>query len=353
MYPRLNIDLRKLHDNAVAMRHACVENGIDRAFLVVKVLAGDIRAVASLADTGFSHVADSRMENLIRFRSLPLPKALIRLPMIEEAERVVRYADLSLNSELTTIRALSRAAVKQNRIHAVLLMFDLGDLREGRWFEAEYLSFVRTVQALPNIRIAGIGTNLTCYGGVLPDSVNLGRLVVIKQQIEAETGIFVDLVSGGNSSSVHLLGKGVIPPEVNHLRLGEVVFLGRETAYGQPVPGLHRDVFVLEAQLIEVQQKPSKPVGVVGMNSFGEEPIIKDHGMMRRGLVAIGRQDVEPGDLQPRDPGVKIIGASSDHLIVDLHDVSCQVGDTLAFDVNYPGLLRLMTSAYVHKSHRG
>ncbi len=351
MYPRLNIDLKKLHDNATTMRQACVANGIDRSFLVVKVLAGDLHVVGTLADVGFTHVADSRLENLIRYRKLPWPKALIRLPMIREAKRVVRHADLSLNSELATIQALSRAAVKLGKTHDVLLMFDLGDLREGIWFEDEYLSLVRAVAALPNIRLCGIGTNLTCYGGVLPDAVNLGRLVAIKSRIETETGIPIDLVSGGNSSSVHLFGQGIIPPAVNHLRLGEVVFLGRETAYGNPFPEMHRDVFILEAEVIEVKEKPSQPIGACTMNSFGETPVIADCGMMRRGLLAIGRQDIEPEDLKPRDSGIAIIGASSDHLIVDLKDRPCKVGDKMAFDVNYPGLLRLMTSSYVHKNY--
>jgi len=351
MYPRLDIDLAKLENNAKTIVEACRADGIDHVFLVTKVLAGDVTTVRRLAGAGFSHLADSRIENLIRFRDIPLPKALLRLPMASEAARVVRYADLSLNSEIDTIRALGTAAVKQDKIHDVLLMFDVGDLREGIWHRSDYLPIVRAVAGTAGIRIAGIGTNLTCYGGVIPDADNLGALVAIAKRIERELGIRLAIVSGGNSSSVHLLGTKTIPARINGLRIGEAVFFGRETAYGKPIPAMARDAFTLRAKLVEVAVKPSFPEGNIGMNSFGERPDILDRGPMKRGILAIGRQDAEAADLTPRDPGVRIVGASSDHLIVDLGVTGHSVGDVLSFDVDYAGLLRLMTSRYVHKRH--
>ncbi|OHE40782.1 MAG: hypothetical protein A2Y16_07060 [Tenericutes bacterium GWF2_57_13] len=352
MYPRLDIDLAKLEENAKTIVDACRADGIDRVFLVVKVLAGDVMTVRRLAGAGFSHLADSRIENLIRFRDIPLPKALMRLPMASEASRVVRDADLSLNSEIDTIRALGAAAVKQGKIHDVILMFDVGDLREGIWHESAYLPVVSATAGTAGIRLAGIGTNLTCYGGVIPDAVNLGALVDIAKTIERELGLKLPIVSGGNSSSVHLLGTHTIPSDINGLRIGEAVFFGRETAYGNPLPAMHRDAFTLYAKLVEAAVKPSFPQGKIGMNSFGEHPDIVDRGLMHRGILAIGRQDVEAANLTPIDARIRIIGASSDHLIVDLRDTGHHVGDVLAFHVDYAGLLRLMTSRYVHKRHR-
>jgi len=351
MYPRLDIDLAKLAENAKSIVGACRADGIDRVFLVAKVLAGDARTVRHLAGAGFSHLADSRIENLIRFRDVPLPKALVRLPMASEADRVVRYADLSLNTEIDTIRALGKAAVNQGRIHDVILMFDVGDLREGIWHETAFLPVVRATAGTDGIRLVGIGTNLTCYGGVIPDRTNLGALVSIAKVIESELGRKLSIVSGGNSSSVHLLGTGVIPEGINGLRVGEAIFFGRETAYGASITGMHRDAFTLRAQLVEVAVKPSFPQGKIGMNSFGEHPDIVDRGPMRRGILAVGRQDAEAASLTPRDPRVRIIGASSDHLIVDLTETGHRVGDILSFDIDYAGLLRLMTSRYVHKRH--
>lgn len=351
-YPRLEIHLKKLDENARILLELCRKNGISDCFVVTKVLAGNIPVAKRLAESGFSHLADSRLENLIRYRHLPLPKVLLRLPMASEAARVVRYADLSLNSELSTMEKLDKAARKAGKTHGILLMFDLGDLREGLFFQDDYLPIVEKVLQFSNLKLLGIGTNLTCYGGVIPDETNLGILETIKNRIEKTFKIKLPILSGGNSSTVHLFGQEKIPKAVNSLRIGEALFLGRETAYGKMIPGMNPDVFVLKAELIEVKEKPSYPIGDIGMNSFGDKPDIQDRGRMRRGILALGRQDTEAGDLRPMNPGVRIIGASSDHLIVDLGDHPCAPGDILEFGVNYPGLLRLMTSPYVKKSCR-
>ncbi|HOW37293.1 MAG TPA: alanine/ornithine racemase family PLP-dependent enzyme [Bacillota bacterium] len=349
MYPRLEIDANKLKHNAEHLLKSCQENGIRDCMLVTKVLAGYRPLVRRLASFGFSHLADSRIENLIRFQAVPIPKVLLRLPMPTEVSRVVRYADYSLQSEILTIKATEKAAARLGKTHGVILMFDVGDLREGLFFREDPGPLVQTVLDSPHLCLAGIGTNLTCYGGIVPDEENLGRLIFIKQQIESRFSLRIPLISGGNSSSVHLFRTGRLPKEVNSLRIGEAFFLGRETAFGHLLPGMNPDAFILKAEIIEVKVKPSYPIGNIGMNSFGAKPDIEDRGMMNRAILAIGRQDVEPGDLIPLDAGVRIVGASSDHLIVDLGNRTGKPGDVLAFGLNYPGLLRVMTSRYVKK----
>jgi predicted amino acid racemase len=346
------IDCNLLDHNAKIILNQCKKNGITSCFLVTKVLAGNTKIIRHLATVGFSHLADSRIENLIRCRNIPLPKVLLRLPMQSEAMRVVRYADISLNSELSTIQALSIAAGRQNKIHEIILMFDLGDLREGIFYQNDYLPIVYEIEKCSHVRLIGIGTNLTCFGGVIPDRNNLNMLTDIQKKIETAINRPLQIVSGGNSSSLYLLDSHTIPGGINNLRLGEAVFLGRETAYGQSIPGTNSDAFVLQAELIEVAKKPSHPIGMIGMDSFGVPPIIKDQGIMNRGILAIGRQDIEKGDLVCLDERVSILGSSSDHLIVDLGNTNYAPGDILEFAVNYPGLLRLMTSPYVKKTMR-
>ena len=56
---------------------------------------------------------------------------MIREPMISEADDVVRYCSLSLNSEWAVLSALNAAALRQQKPHKVLLMAEIGDLREG------------------------------------------------------------------------------------------------------------------------------------------------------------------------------------------------------------------------------
>lgn len=350
MYPRLMIHQDLLDQNAKIILDQCAKNGISSCFLVTKVLAGNTKIIRHLASAGFSHLADSRLENLIKYRTIPLPKVLLRLPMQSEAIRVVRYADISLNSELSTIQALSVAAEKQNKIHQIILMFDLGDLREGIFFKTDYLPIVKEIEKCSHIRLIGIGTNLTCYGGVIPDQDNLSILTDIQKKIESAIKRPLQIISGGNSSALYLFDTRQIPQGINNLRLGESVFLGRETAFGKLIPATHANAFILQAELIEVANKPSRPIGTIGMDSFGVMPVIKDQGMMNRGILAIGRQDIEKDDLFCLDQRVTILGASSDHLIVNLGKTKYVPGDILDFSVNYPGLLRLMTSPYVKKN---
>ncbi|MDD3126034.1 MAG: ornithine racemase Orr [Candidatus Izemoplasmatales bacterium] len=349
MYPRVVINITKLEKNAKIIHQMCIDNEISSCFLVVKVLAGFAPVVRRLAKIGFTHLADSRIENLIKYKSIPLPKVLIRLPMGSDAKRIVKYADISLNSELSTIIALNEAAKTQNKVHGIILMFDLGDLREGIFYQDDFLPIVGEILQLSNIKLLGIGTNLTCYGGVIPDEQNLNLLGEIKKRIENKYQIKLDIISGGNSSTLYLFNQNRIPKVINNLRIGEAVFLGRETAYGKPIIGMHGDVFSLRATIIEIQKKPSYPIGNIGFDAFGRAPDITDVGMMRRAILAIGRQDVEIADLIPFDSRIKIIGGSSDHLIVDLGSTKHKTGDILKFNVNYPGLLRLMTSPYVRK----
>jgi predicted amino acid racemase len=350
MYPRLLIDFQKLRTNAETILKLAKKNGVTSSFLVTKVLAGYVPAVEMLAKCGFTHLADSRIQNLKKFAHIPLPKVMLRLPMISEAAQVVRYSDISLNSELLTIAALNDQALRQNKVHQIILMFDLGDLREGLFYQDAYLKTVDIISKMAGIKLLGIGTNLTCYGGIIPTPDNLQILLAIKNRINKELGISLDLISGGNSSTIPLLQNQTLPKGINNLRIGEAIMLGRETAFGKPIPGTFNDAFVLEAELIETQTKPSYPIGTMGMNSFGEIPNIENLGLMKRGILAIGKQDVAIENLFPIDESVKVLGGSSDHLLVNLEKSPALLGNRLRFLVNYPGLLQLMTSEYVKKS---
>jgi predicted amino acid racemase len=314
-------------------------------------MSGDLRCIQAISSVDIDYLGDSRIENLKRFQELKPKKALMRLPMPHQAYQVVKYSDMSLNSEIDTIRKLNIAAQKQNKKHEIILMFDMGDLREGIFFQDPYLEIVDEILSMDNIILKGIGTNLTCYGGVIPSQENLTNLVKIAHSIEHEFDITLPIISGGNSSSVFLFGKGLIPHEINNLRIGEAIFLGRETAYGNQIPYMHEDIFTLYAEIIEIKEKPSYPIGEIGMNSFGEVPQIKDLGMMKRAILAVGKQDVQIDNIVPIDSNISIVGGSSDHLIIDLKSSNYQLGDVISFRPNYPGLLQLMTSKYIKKEH--
>ncbi len=302
---------------------------------------------------GVAMLADARTENLARLNTRK-PKLLLRAPAPEEVEETVLLADISLVSEIETIRALGKAASAAGKTHQIILMIDLGDLREGLLFlnREEIYRAADAAKAEAGVELVGVGTNLTCYGAILPDENNLGELCKIVDELRARTGLPIPIVSGGNSSSLGILKRGLVPECVNHLRLGESIFLGNDTAACRVMNGLVGDAFTLSTRLIEVQRKPSVPIGESGANAFGEYPTFESLGEQIRGICKIGRQDTVADGLTPRDGNIKIIGASSDHLIVDLtHAKEYRVGDVLDFTPDYGALLRAYTSAYVFRDY--
>ncbi|MDA3932646.1 MAG: alanine/ornithine racemase family PLP-dependent enzyme [Tenericutes bacterium] len=349
MYPRIVINTKNILENSRKMVALAKDNHIDYVMAIVKVFSGHFDFIDELIKTGITHIGDSRIQNLKKLNKISLPKILVRIPMLSETSEVVQYSDISLNSELETIKKLNDDAKKANKKHQIILMFDLGDLREGYYHSQDYLKDIEEILKLENINLLGIGTNLTCYGGLVPGKEILNRLVKIKNKIEAHFNMRLKIISGGNSSTVTLFGKNEIPKEINSLRLGESIFFGKETSYSKDIQGFNHDNYVLEAEIIECKMKPSFPEGKTSINSFGEKVDIEDKGMMKRAICAIGKQDVILNNLSPIDANISVIGGSSDHLILDVTNTEYKVGDIISFNVNYPGLLHLMNSDYVYK----
>lgn len=348
-YPRIDIDLKKLTYNTKFLLNMCNGKMIDVA-VVTKVFCSQPDIVKGVLDAGVKIIGDSRVANLKKIANLNCEKLLLRIPALSELREVIMYSDISLNSEIDTIRELSKEAIRAKKTHKIILMVDLGDLREGV-LEKDVLEISSEIIKLPNIKLMGIGTNLTCYGGVIPDEVNLGRLLKIKNTIEEELNIKIPIVSGGNSSSLYMVMNKTIPEGINNLRLGESVVLGRETAYGRDIPGMFRDVFTLKGEIIEIKDKPSVPIGNIGMDAFGEVPTFQDRGIIKRAIISMGRQDVKIDGITPRDEKIRILGGSSDHLLLDVteSEADYKVGDIISFDVDYGALLSSMTSSYINK----
>lgn len=356
MYPRLMIDLEKLRCNAETLCRLAGERGVSDLAFVTKVFCADEQMACVLAKSPCRYLADSRVENLKRLGGLGKERILLRLPMPSQADEVVRHAEISFNSEPATLRALSAAAKSAGKMHRVVLMIDLGDLREGIFFQNTdlILQTALEIERDPHLELFGTAFNLTCYGSVLPSAENLSAFLEITRRIEAALGRSLPFVSGGNSSSIPLLLSGKMPDGINNLRLGEALVLGRETAYGQAIEGMHHDAVTLETELVEVQIKPSYPIGEIGVNAFGERGSYTDIGPRRRAIAAIGRQDMDCGGLTPLIPGMTVVGASSDHLILDITecDVPLPVGSIVPFTMDYAGLLRGFTSRYVQRAYR-
>lgn len=348
-YPRLVINIKSIGDNVKIIVEMAKKENINIAG-VTKVFCGNKDIAKAYVEGGVKYLADSRIENLKKLKELNLPKIMLRLPMISEVRKVIQYSDISLNSELDTIVALSKAAIELEKVHGVILMVDLGDLREGFFHDEDLYKVVESIIELKGIKLMGIGTNLTCYGGIIPNETILERLNIIKDNIRQKYSLELDVVSGGNSSTIHLLGKGKLHG-INNLRIGEALVLGKETAYGEQIHGTKKDAFILQAEIIEIKEKPSIPIGDIGMDAFGNIPTFVDRGVRKRIICAIGKQDVNFEDIFPRDKDLIILGGSSDHLILDGSDshINYRTGDIIEFNLDYGSLLATMTSSYVKK----
>lgn len=348
-YPALLIDRIKLRENAEKLCALFAQQG--KIFHAVsKCFCAWEPMLEVLADGGIHYFADSRLENMRRLRPYSEQSLLLRLPMISEAKEVVATCDISLNSEWDTLCALSDAALTQGRIHGVILMLELGDRREGVMPEdADQL--IGKIMNLRGVRLMGLGVNFNCYGGIIPDRAKMDELAELAERTEQRYAIELPYVSGGNSGSLYLLERGELPARVNHLRIGEALLLGRETSFGHRIGGLNQDVFSLQAEIIENKRKPSLPDGQSGLNALGEKVSFVDKGLIRRVILAIGAQDLNPAGLVPQLKGVEFLGSSSDHSIFDISDVNreLRVGEPLSFRLNYAGLLAAFTSPYVHK----
>ena len=344
--PRLEINLGYLRDNTQVLVDRLGRRGI-RVSGVTKAMMGVPQLARALVEGGASSLADSRIENIeaMRAAGITAPMTLIRSPMLSQCARVVASADASLNSELEVVTALAAAARTQGRVHGVVLMVELGDLREGI-LPHDLEAAARHVLGQTGVRLLGIGANLACQSGVAPSVRNMTELSALAAGLEYSLGVTLEVVSGGNSANLTWALNASDVGRVNELRLGEAILLGRETLHRRAVPGLHRDAFTLVSEVIEAKQKPSRPWGDITQNAFGERPKPEDRGVRGRVIVAIGRQDTDHTGLSAPD-GYEILGASSDHLVLDTEMVLPPIGSEVRFGLTYPALLRAMTSPYV------
>jgi predicted amino acid racemase len=300
---------------------------------------------------GVVSLGDSRIGNLKRLRAAGITAELwlIRTPMLSEATEVVSCADLSLNSELSVLKAISETTHRLGTAHKTILMVEMGDLREGL-SRRELSGTIAAVREMTGVELCGLGMNLACMGGVRPTTEKISEFTHLVTEVEEEFKLRFEILSGGNSANVPLLlMDGLESYPVNHLRIGEAILLGCDSVRRKPIPGAHQDAFVLESEIIELREKPSYPQGDVLQDAYGRRPRFKDIGPIMRGLLAIGRQDVLVEGLTPIDPAISILGASSDHIAIHVRTSNYSVGDVVSFKVSYGALAQLFISPYVRK----
>ena len=354
-YPKLTVDTRKLYNNIKTVADDCSSQGISIAG-VIKGFNGIYEAALQFVKAGCSQLATSRMEQIIdaREKGIDAEFMLVRIPMLSEAEEVAAYADMSLNSEIEVIRAIDRACEKFDRTHGIILMADLGDLREGYWDKDELVETAVYIEnELKNVKLMGVGTNLGCYGSIKPTVDKMNELADIACRIEERIGRELEIVSGGATSSYPQVLDKVMPAKINHLRMGEGIILAYDLQeiWGLDMSRLSQEVFTFKAEVIEVKNKPTHPVGEIFIDGFGRMPEYEDRGIRKRALLATGKLDYALNDkIFPKMKGIELIGASSDHAILDIEDCEekIKLGDIIEFNVSYPSLMYLTNSRYIN-----
>ena len=347
-YPCVEINLAHIKENVIEVNRRCQEQGIEMVG-VIKGATGLPLIAKQYLDGGAKMIASSRLEQIedcIEF-GLEAKYMCLRVPMLSEVDEIVRLTDYSLNSEYKVIRALNHAAKEQNKIHNIILMADLGDLREGFWNKSELVDVALKIEnEMDNLVLSGVGTNLGCYGSIVPTPDKLDELVEIAERIEDKIGRRLEYISGGATTSLMRLWDKNMPERVNMLRVGEGVLIARDLDlfFGYDMSMLHQDTLTLKAEVIEVKDKPSHPVGEIAVDAFGQTPTYVDRGIRKKALIGIGKVDYgDPFELVPLMDGIEILGASSDHTILDIQN-NCNnldVGDIISFKICYATMVYL------------
>jgi predicted amino acid racemase len=350
----LTLNRTKLKDNFQLLKGMFEENDISWG-VVSKLLCGNRKFLEELINLGVKEIHDSRISNLAKIKEInpEIQTVYVKPVSKRNIAKMVKYADVSLNSELTTIKWISEEALKQEKTHKIIIMVETGDLREGVMGD-HLLEFYAQIFELPNIEIIGLGTNLNCLNGVMPSTDKLIQLSLYKQIIELKFNKKIPWVSAGTSVTIPLMLHRQLPKGINHFRIGETLYFGVDLFEEKVIDGMHGDVFELNAEIIEMQEKPLLPSGTLAANPQGETIEIDQqlYGKSSfRAILDIGLLDVDPKYLIPEDGEFEILGASSDMLILNLgtNPKGYKVGDLIKFNLKYMGALGILNSSYVDK----
>ncbi len=356
-YPVLEIDLKAIRQNSESMNRKMNGMGI-RVCGVTKVADGDVRVAEAYAQGGCDQIGSSRVQHLkeIKEKDSSVTTMLVRIPMECEVEDVVRYVDISLNSERSTLEALDREAARQSKIHSVIIMLDCGDKREGAEGLEELTELCILAERLPNLKLMGIGTNWGCVSGVDPDQEKLDFLAEGARTVQNTLGRKLEIVSGGNSSLLLWIYPGKpLPPEINHIRAGGTIANPITFRINRKIELEGRDEhsFRLKAQIAEIKVREINLSGG-GLNWRGDVMAANRGGLRKRAIIDLGSADIgNCKDLMPVDESIEVVANSSDHTVLDITDCEREykVGDTVEFALKYSALMYASYSRHMYKKY--
>lgn len=349
--PFIKVDLHKLINNVKVVKELCGKNSLNLT-VITKVVEGEPQIVNQIIKEVVS-IGDSRICDIKKMLDANIKAnfMLIRSPSISEVYEVSKICDISLNTEIDVLKRLNEASLDNKLTHKVIIMLEIGDLREGILIE-DFSGFLKESLQLKGLEIIGIGANATCLSGIIPDEKNLSILFEASKIFEKLTGK-KPIVSGGASNLIPLMIERKIPNYINHIRIGEGIMIGVDAINKVKIPGCFTDCFTLSGEIIEIKVKPSVMEGSFrekAKNAFGESVNLTNKGLRRRAILNIGRLDTDIKGIKPVNDKIEIIGGTSDHLVLDIENAKeYKVGEIVEFTLNYSALLYAMNSPYVRK----
>jgi predicted amino acid racemase len=327
--------------------------------LVTKVLGGHKKTLEEVLQSDeilkIHSIGDSRVSNLKIIKNIrdDLVTMYLKPPAKSYLKSVVKYADISLNTDYNTILLLNKEAKRIDKLHKIIIMIEMGELREGVVRE-KFLDFYEKVFKLSNIEVIGLGTNLGCMYGIEPTYDKLIQLSLYEQLIEMRFQRDIQLVSGGSSITLPLLSKGKLPKQVNHLRIGEAVFLGTTPLTNRKFDRLSTNTFEFLGNIVELEKKETIPDGVVGDGNVGHAVMYDENQELDeeyKALIDFGAVDVDTENIKPKDKSAEFLGTTSDLTVYSLAKNIKQYQNrrTLSFQPNYLAVAQLMNSRYISK----
>lgn len=363
----LVIHIERIKENIKYLSDYFESNDIEWS-LVTKVFSGDKTFLKHLLTSDviekINSVGDSRLTSLRNLREVNpnLRTIYIKPPAEVYSHDVVKYADISLNSSFSTIKALNEAAKEEGKIHQIIIMIEMGELREGVNRE-EVINFYKKVFQMTHIEVVGIGSNLGCMYGVEPSYDKLLQLLLYKELISARFKKELKLISGGTSITLPLIEKASVPKGINHFRVGEAVFFGISPLDNKAFKNLNTETFEFYANIIELEEKKVVPDGVISEANIGQTSNFKEEGSVETSYKAIldfGMLDVDKADIEfIEEKGLSFVGITSDMIVIDVGNNKTEsgqkkyrVGDKIKFKPSYMAVARLLNSKFIEKIYK-
>jgi len=359
----LIIQTEKIKNNIKFLGNYFDQHGIHWS-LITKVFSGDKEFLQNILTDdviqSINSVGDSRLTSLKNLRAVNpnIRTIYIKPPAKIYSDEVVKYADISLNTSFTTIKALNESAKKAKKTHQIIIMIEMGELREGIK-RTDILSFYEKVFMLSNIEVIGIGSNLGCMYGVAPTYDKLLQLSLYKELISAKFNKELKYISGGTSITLPLINQKAIPKDINHFRIGEAAFFGVSPLDNKQFEDLSTNTFEFSANIIELEEKKIVPEGVISDSNIGETADYDDNDIGETSVKAIldfGLLDVDKKDIESFDDDLTFVGITSDMIVVDIGSnrnaegkKKYNLGDKIKFKPNYMAVARLLNSKFIDK----